>query len=222
MHPTHLPTAWDDPATRRAWTKLLIGAALGQILWPAAWLGLLAWYVGMSITWTLWLFFVPMSYAFYRSFLQWAYWRGAFRARRLLRHYPWQEYEAPESGIGNLPGVRDGYAWLKFPNPEAPAQPVTMVMHSHVRSVWWGGRLGKRATTERKAQIREIWFAGDPRFAAVIAVPGPRHLYVIHQRSSYHPGIPAEGAGAGPQALELARRAGVRVPVPGCSGPGGG
>ncbi|MEU9347258.1 hypothetical protein AB0D74_39260 [Streptomyces sp. NPDC048278] len=218
MPPTY-PTAWDDQATRRAWTKLLICAALGQVLWPAAWAALLAWYVSMSVSWTLWLFFVPMAYAFYRTFLQWAYWRGAFRARRILRQYPWQMYEAPESGIGNIPGVRKGYAWLNFPNPEVPDQQVTMVMHSHVRSIWWGGRLGKRAGAERKAQVREIWFAGDPRFAAVLAVPGPRRLYVIHQRPSYHPGLPADDHGAGPQALELARRAGARVPDVSSVGP---
>ena len=218
MRPTY-PTAWDDQATRRAWTKLLICAALGQVLWPAAWVTLLAWYVSMSVTWTLWLFFVPMAYAFYRTFLQWAYWRGAFRARLILRQYPWQMYEAPESGIGNIPGVRKGYAWLNIPNPEVPDQQVTMVMHSHVRSIWWGGRLGKRAGAERKAQVREIWFAGDPRFAAVLAVPGPRRLYVIHQRPSYTPGLPADAHGAGPQALELARRAGVRVPDVSSVGP---
>ncbi|MEU9974661.1 hypothetical protein [Streptomyces sp. NPDC051014] len=208
--PPH-PTAWDDAATRRAWKKLLISAALGQVLWPTAWVGLLAWYAVMSVTWTLWLFVAPMAYTFYRTFLQWAYWRGALRARRLLRQYPWQVHEAPESGIGNLPGVRDGYAWLRFPDPEAPDQHVTMVMHSHVRSVWWGGRLGKRAKAARREQVREIWFAGDPRFAAVIAVPGPRHIYVIHQGASYTQGVPADGHGAGSQALELARRAGVRV-----------
>ncbi|MEU3517188.1 hypothetical protein ABZ770_18185 [Streptomyces sp. NPDC006654] len=189
MPPTHLHRAWDDPATRRAWTKLLIGAALGQILWPAAWLGLLAWYVTVSAPWTLWLFFVPLAYTFYRAFLQWAYWQGAFRARRLLRQYPWQVYETPESGIGNLPGVRDGYAWLKFPNPDASDQPVTMVMHSHVRSLWWGGRLGRRASAERKAQVREIWFAGDPRCAAVIAVPAPRHFHVLRQPPSKEQGV---------------------------------
>ncbi|MGW3446954.1 hypothetical protein [Streptomyces sp. NPDC001076] len=218
MPPTS-PTAWEDQATRRAWTRLLICAALGQVLWPAAWVALLAWYVHMSTTWTLWLFFIPMAYTFYRTFLQWAYWRGAFRARLLLRQYPWHMYEALESGIGNIPGVRNGYAWLKFPNPDMPDQRVTMVMHSHVRSVWWGGRLGKRAKAERKAQVGEIWFAGDPRFAGVLAVPGPRRLYVIHQRPSYNPGLPADAHGAGPQALERARRAGVRVPDVSSVGP---
>ncbi|MEU3335654.1 hypothetical protein ACWCQ1_17205 [Streptomyces sp. NPDC002144] len=181
MAPTHHRSAWDDAATRRAWAKLLTCAVLGQILWPVAWTGLLAWYVSMSAAWTLWLFFAPMAYAFYRTFLQVAYWRGALRARRLLRRYPWQTFHTPESGVGNTPGVRAGYAWLRFPHPEAPDERVTMAMHSHVRSVWWGGRLGKRARPERKAQVREIWFAGDPRFAAVIAVPGPRRLYVLRQ-----------------------------------------
>ncbi|MFJ4782835.1 hypothetical protein [Streptomyces sp. NPDC088794] len=192
MPPPNHPTAWDDPATRRAWNRLAICAVIGQILWPAAWAGLLVWYVIMSIAWTLWLFFVPLAYTFYRTFLQVAYWRGAFRARRILRHHPWQVYEAPESGIGNIPGVRNGYAWLRFPHPEAPDQQVTMVMHSHVRSVWWGGRLGKRAKPARKAEVRTVWFAGDPCLAAVIAVPGPRHLYVIDQRPSYRPAPTSE------------------------------
>ncbi|WP_369261217.1 hypothetical protein [Streptomyces sp. R35] len=168
----------------------------------------------MSITWTLWLFFIPMAYTFYRSFLQPRYFIGAFRARRLLRQYRWQIYETPESGIGNIPGVRAGYVWLKFPDPEAPDQLVTMVMHSHVGSDWWGGRLGKRAKPERKVQVQEIWFAGDPRFAAVIAVPGPRRLYVIHQRPNYNRAVSADARGAGPDALERARRAGVHVPDP--------
>ncbi|WP_327430821.1 hypothetical protein [Streptomyces sp. NBC_01236] len=214
MAPTPDSTAWDDEATRRAWTKLITCAIAGQTLWPAAWVGLLAWYAIMSITWTLWLFFIPMAYTFYRSFLQLAYFTGAFRARRLLQHYPWQVWETPESGIGNIPGVRAGYAWLKFPDPEASDQLVTMVMHSHVRSVWWGGRLGKRAKPERKTQVEELWFAGDPRFAAVIAAPGPRRLYVIHQRPSYNKSLPAEAHGASPQALERARRTGIHVPDP--------
>ncbi|MEV7324737.1 hypothetical protein [Streptomyces sp. NPDC093970] len=219
MPVTHQPTAWDDPATRRAWVKLLFCAVLGQLFWPAAWTGLLAGYVSMSVTWTLWLFFVPMAYTFYRTFLQVAYWQGAFRARGLLRRYPWQMFDAPESGIGDVPEARSGYAWLKFPEPDAPNRQVTMVMHSHVRSIWWGGRLGKRAKAARKEQVREIWFAGDPRFAAVIAVPGPRHLYVIRRRPIDHRGPAGDGHSAGSSALEPALPADARVPDPDSTGP---
>lgn len=178
MAQTPNPTAWDDPDTRRAWTKLIGCAVLGQILWVAAWIGLLAMYVVLSAPWTLWLFCAPLLYTFYRAFLQRVYISTALHARRLLREYPWRVFEDLASDIGNLPGVRPGYAWLQLPDPQAPNQHVTMVMHSHVRSMWWG-RLSKRAAPHRKAQIRQIWFAGDPRLAGVIAVPGPRHFYVL-------------------------------------------
>ncbi|KPI04208.1 hypothetical protein OK074_4735 [Actinobacteria bacterium OK074] len=211
MPPTQHPTAWDDPATRRAWRKLMTWAVLGQILWPATCVGLMAWYVRMPI-WTLWFFFVPMIYSFYRTFLQRFYWMGAYHARPFLRHYPWQMFEEPESGInlGDIPGAQRGMAWLKFPNPEAPDEHVTIAMDTHVRAWWWSRRLGKRAKPERKAQVREIWFAGDPRFAAVIAAPGPRRFYLLSQRPDKRD--LADPQNAGPEALARARRAGVRLP----------
>ncbi|MGW7549293.1 hypothetical protein ACWGKQ_50475 [Streptomyces sp. NPDC054770] len=213
MPPTHHPTAWDDPATRRSWAKLVTCALLGQILWPAAWLGLLAWYVIMSMTWTLWLFFVPLLYSFYRAFLQLSYISWAFHTRRLLRTYPWQVFEEPESGIGKVPGATAGDVWLSFPNPERPDEKLPMILKVHVRSTWWRRRLGRGYTTEKTQQIREVWFAGDPRFAAVIAVPGPRRFHVVQQRPINKRGV-ADLRGASPAALERARRAGVRLPDP--------
>jgi hypothetical protein len=216
----HMPytTAWDDPATRRAWTKLIACAILGQILWPAAWVGMLAWYVS-SLTWTLWLFFAPMLYAFYRTCLQPAYFVWAFRARRLLREYPWQVHKSPESGIGKIPDAGPADVWLKFPDPERTTEKVGMVMRSHLRAMFWARRLGPGVKPAKAAQVEEVWFAGDPRFAGVIAVPGPRRLYVICQRLSYT-GIPAGTHGAGPQAAERARRAGIRVEGASSTAPG--
>jgi hypothetical protein len=186
-------------------------AVLGQILWPAVWAGLMAWYVIMSVTWTLWLFFAPMLYSFYRAFLQPSYILWALRTRRFLRVYPWQVFEAPESGIGRIPGATPGDVWLSFPNPERPDDRVQVILSVHIRSVWWRRRLGRGYNTEKTAQAKTVWLAGDPRFAAVIAVPGPRHLYVILQRPADKSGT-ADPRDASPQALERARRAGVRVP----------
>lgn len=189
MSPMHHSAAWDDPATRRAWAKLVTCAFLGQALWPAAWLGLLAWYVVMSISWTLWLFFVPLLYTFYRAFLQPAYIAWAFHTRRLLRAYPWRVFEEPESGIGDAPGATAGDVWLRFPDPEHPAETLVMILHAHVRSRWWRRRLGRGYTTEKTAQVRQVWCAGDPRFAAVIAAPGPRRFHVLRQPPSKEQGV---------------------------------
>ncbi|MER7477024.1 hypothetical protein ABTX60_05090 [Streptomyces sp. NPDC126510] len=211
-------TAWDAPATRRAWMKLVVCAVLGQVLWPTAWVGLLAWYVS-SPTWTLWLFFAPMLYAFYRTCLQPAYILWALRARRLLRVYPWQIHMNPESGIGKIPDAGPADVWLKFPDPDRPNETVGMVMRSHLRAVFWARRLGPGVKPAKAAQVEEIWFAGDPRFAGVIAAPGPRRLYVICQRLSYR-GIAPGVEGASLQAVEHARRAGVRVEGPSSTAPG--
>ncbi|MFD4522656.1 hypothetical protein ACFWP7_01695 [Streptomyces sp. NPDC058470] len=214
MPPTQPPTAWDDPQTRRAWTKLIACAIAGQVIWPVVWVGLLAAYVIMSITWTLWLFFIPMLYSFYRAFLQPAYFTWALRTRRILQEYPWQAFEAPESGIGTIPDTTAGDVWLSFPHPERSDEMVPVVLRVHIRSAWWRRRLGRGFSTEKTAQAKTVWFAGDPRFAAVIAVPGPRRLYVIHQRPSYGKSMSAEAAGATPQALDRARRAGIHVSDP--------
>ncbi|MEW2299862.1 hypothetical protein AB0958_07755 [Streptomyces sp. NPDC006655] len=209
----HHLTAWDDPATRRAWAKLVSWAFLGQALWPVAWLGLLAWYVVMSISWTLWFFFVPLLYTFYRAFLQPAYISFAFRARRLLRAYPWQVLEEPESGIGEVPGATAGDVWVRFPDPERPDETLPMILQAHARSMWWRRRLGRGYATEKTAQVRLVWFAGDPRFAVVVAAPGPRRFYVIRQRPTNDQGV-AHVRGASPAAVDRARRAGVCLPDP--------
>jgi len=181
--------AWDDPATRRAWTKLFVFALLGQILWPVAWVGLLAWHVSLPV-WTLWIFFVPLLYSFYRTFLQPAYVTSALRTRRLLREHPWQVFDAPESGIGEIADAGMGDVWLSFPDPERLGEKVPVVLHGHIRSAWWRRRLGRGFTTKKTTQAKEIWLAGDPRFAGVIAVPGPRRLFVIYQRPSNKGGNP--------------------------------
>ncbi|MCK8434425.1 hypothetical protein G3I77_15765 [Streptomyces sp. D2-8] len=178
---------------------------------------MLAWYV-RSPTWALWLFFVPMLYAFYRTCLQPAYFVWAFRARRLLREYPWQVYKNPECGIGRIPEAGPADVWLKFPDPERTAE-IGIVMRSHLRATFWVRRLGPGVKPAKASQVEEVWFAGDPRFAGVIAVPGPRRLYVICQCLSCK-GISAGAQGAGPQAVERACRAGVRVEGPSPMAPG--
>ncbi|MFF4312003.1 hypothetical protein [Streptomyces sp. NPDC001507] len=211
MPPVHHSVAWDDPATRRAWAKLVTCAFSGQLLWPATWLGALAWYVTMSMTWTLWFFFVPLLYSFYRTLLQPSYISWAFHTRRLLRAYPWQVFEEPENGIGKIVGATAGDVWLSFPNPERQDEKLPMILKVHIRSMWWRRRLGRGYATAKAQQIREVWFAGDPRFAAVIAAPGPRRFHVVQQRPMNKRGV-ADPQGAGPAALARARRAGVRLP----------
>ncbi|MFD8223732.1 hypothetical protein ACFV16_06105 [Streptomyces massasporeus] len=208
-HPTGAASAWDDSATRVAWKKLFNFAVAGQILWPAVCVGA---FVLMILVgqWSMWIMLPVVVYALYRSFLQRRYIVAAAQARRILQVYPWQTHKSPESGIGQIPGAKLGDVWLAFPNPDRSDDAVRVILHGHAGSAWWRRRLGRGYESEKSAQVAEIWFAGDPRFAGVIAVPGPERLFLLYQLVT--PNARADGGrGASPEALELARRAGVRV-----------
>ncbi|MFE9607819.1 hypothetical protein [Streptomyces sp. NPDC006012] len=202
--------AWGDPDNRRAWKTLFTWAVLGQILWPLVCLGSLLLIVGPE--WPVWLLFIPLVYSAYRSILQRRYLVDAFQVRRILKQYPWQVHKTPESGIGKVPGAKSGDVWLKFPNPEQSGDLIPVILHGHVRSPWWRRRLGPGVAPEKMAQVVEIWFAGDVRFAGVLAVPGPRRLFVVYQRPTKDSRFLTDVREATPDALARARRAGVRVP----------
>ncbi|MEU6067333.1 hypothetical protein ABZ864_23280 [Streptomyces sp. NPDC047082] len=160
--------------------------------------------------WSMW-FLLPIAmYALYRTFLQREYIASAVQARRILRVYPWQVLRTPESGIGQIPGAKLGDVWLAFPDPDRPERDVPIILHGHAGSVWWRRRLGRGYDNEKTRQVAEVWFAGDPRFAGVIAVPGPRRLFPLLPFAA-----PQSCAGgekqASPEAVKRARRAGVRV-----------
>lgn len=208
-HPTASATAWDDPATRDAWSRLFTFAVTGQILWPVVCAG--AFYAMLLIgQWSMWLLLPIALYGLYRTFLQREYIASAVQARRILRAYPWQMHRTPESGIGQIPGAKLGDVWLAFANPDQPERDVPVILHGHAGSVWWRRRLGRGYESEKTRQVAEVWFAGDPRFAGVIAVPGPRRLFLLLQFAAPQSGADGEKQ-ASPEAVERARRAGVQV-----------
>ncbi|MFE9613689.1 hypothetical protein [Streptomyces sp. NPDC006012] len=203
--------AWEEAATKDAWTKLFTFAVLGQVLWPVMSLGAFVLMILLG-KWSMW-FLLPLSlYALYRAFIQRQYIVSAVQMRRILKVYPWRSQETPESGIGQIPGAKLGDVWLAFPNPDRPDTLVRVILHGHVRSVWWRRRLGRGYETEKTAQVATVWFAGDPRFAGVVAVPGPRRLFVLYQLAAATTG---GERGFSPEALSRAQLAGVKRSVVG-------
>ncbi|AJP04120.1 hypothetical protein TU94_24255 [Streptomyces cyaneogriseus subsp. noncyanogenus] len=69
----------------------------------------------------------------------------------------------------------------------------------------------RAASTAKNGTTGEVWFAGDPRFLGVVAVPGPRRLVRVAQREAVDSRMPARRRGVGPEARERARAAGARV-----------
>ncbi|MFF0226114.1 hypothetical protein [Streptomyces sp. NPDC004629] len=188
---------------------------VGIIGWPAGWLTLL----GASMytpNWVVWLFMPFFLYGFYRFCNQLTYFRWADRMRRVLREYPWQSLEGVPSGLGKHPAAQDDGMWFEFRNPDDFEEKIPLVFLRHQRSYWWLRRMdGPRAKPSRRAQIEPLWFAGDPRFLAVVAAPtkdgkAPKRLYLLYQRSVFDSGRTPQAWEAGTVDSERACRAGAR------------
>ncbi|WP_346094690.1 hypothetical protein [Streptomyces olivaceiscleroticus] len=136
--------------------------------------------------------------------------KRSFRLRRILRTYPWQVFEKglPYS-FGRRHSVHGEGPRFKVPDPDDPKTSVTVRLDVNRRTRWWTERMSSKAGDEAKAEIRTLWFVGDPRFRGILAVPGKRGPQRMLE-------LPAEGsrylAGASPEALIRAGKAGVRLP----------
>lgn len=218
MSPTDHSTAWENPATRRAWTLHMMMTVGRFIGWIAVWAGVL-YLIVATPTSIGWVFLPVLLYATFRAFLQVGYFVWSMNMPHILQQYPWQFLVDVPRGRNKHPQADDDEMWLEIPNPEKTDERVPLLFLASMRTFWWMRRFGTtRTKPELKAQIEPLWFAGDPRFYAVIAAPGrrgetPKRLHFLYQR-------PARGRGgimpvdwnASAAALERARRAGARVP----------
>ncbi|MEV0555398.1 hypothetical protein AB0I27_18320 [Streptomyces sp. NPDC050597] len=167
-------------------------------------------------------FFVPLlGYATYRAVLQLASFRPSAYIQRVLQQYPWQFLTDVPRGRNKHPQAQEDEMWFEIPNPEKPEEQIPLLFLANMRTFWWMRRFGtSRTKPELKAQIEPLWFAGDPRFIAVVAAAGrggetPKRLHLLYQRTATgRRGITPTDWNAGPHALERARRAGAHVPDP--------
>ncbi|MFI6489332.1 hypothetical protein [Streptomyces sp. NPDC050564] len=197
----------------------MITIAVRLVGWIAVWIGLLdVWVVFLSPGFTP--IFVPLlGYATFRAVLQLPYFRSSIYIQRVLWQYPWQLLTGVPRGRNKHPQVEQDEMWFEFPNPENPEEQIPLLFLANMRTFWWMRRFGTpRTKPELKAQIEPLWFAGDPRFIAVVAATGrhgsaPRRLHLLYQRTATgRRGIEPAGWSASPAALERARRAGAHVP----------
>jgi hypothetical protein len=189
VHPSNYPTAWEHPPTRRAWTKqttISVLAFIGWFLSPWCFLiFLLAFYsIALSI-----FIIILMGYGAYRAKIQPTQILSNIRIRRILRAYPWRLDDIPYSFPQPPEGTPTDLC-LTIPHPAQPGETILMYQHLRYLPTWWTRRMGPRAKPELKAQLKPIWFAGDPRFFGVIAVtkpgstpkiPAPKRMHLIVQ-----------------------------------------
>ncbi|MFC9845535.1 hypothetical protein ACFWFF_08595 [Streptomyces sp. NPDC060223] len=186
--------------------------------WTAAWFGSL-YLIVATPAWLGWVFLFLLVYATYRAVLQLAYLRPSLQIKRVLGQYPWQFLTGVPRGRNKHPQVEQDEMWYEFPNPEKPEEQIPLLFLMNMRTFWWMRRFGTTSTKpELKAQIEPLWFAGDPRFIAVIAAnsrrsKAPRRLHLLFQRTATgRRGIEPTDWNASPAALDRARRAGAHVP----------
>ncbi|MFG2552340.1 hypothetical protein ACGFWF_20665 [Streptomyces sp. NPDC048581] len=194
-------TAYDDAATRRAWRRTASFRLCAFLLSLASFV---AWLYAVLLTpvWTLWVLMPALLVLIYVAMLNTARVSGVLSLRRILRVYPWQSVP----GAASI--AKNGTTRFSFTDPEHP-DPDKRV------SLGYGSFLGSGYTfwirKVRSGDVDEVWFAGDPRFLGVVAVPGPRRLMGVAQREAVDGRTSARKRGVSPEARERAKAAGARV-----------
>ncbi|MCF3125593.1 hypothetical protein IPZ68_38750, partial [Streptomyces arenae] len=184
--------------------------------WTAVAFGSLFAIVGLPVS-LGWILFPFLLYAPFRALVEASFIATSLRMRRVLHEYPWRIFDDVPKGIAPHPAASDEHMWFEIPDPENPDRSVPLTFIATFRSHWWFRRIGApRTKPERRAQIEPLWFAGDPRFLAVVAAPGrdgtaPRRLHFLYQATAVDRGTATTDWNATPAALDRARRAGARV-----------
>lgn len=222
LHPSEHATAWDHPPTRWAWVGHMAVNFIGLIGWLAMLLGLFYVLLGYLSPGFSALFAPLIVYSFYRVVIQLRYFPASLDVLQVLQFYPWQVLHGAPRSLDQHPGAEADGMWIEFPYPEGNGEKgIPLVFVKHYRSLWWLKRIGgPRTKPELKAQLDTLWFAGDPRFLGVVAVPSkngdsPRRLHFLYQPSACAPAAARRHWGNATFAdLERARRAGARFVEP--------
>lgn len=166
--------ALSEPATQQAWKKSQRRATSALVVWI---LTLPGFYVVATIVWeALWgslpQYVIPLLVAASLIGIVVSQTRRerVKRMRRVLEIYPWQSHTQVAHATQN------GSTHLRLPDPDNQEKGVTVPLRPSDNRRW------RRVAPENPA--REFWFAGDPRFAGVVALPGPRTLTLIEQRNA--------------------------------------
>ncbi|MGC0331662.1 hypothetical protein RKD23_004652 [Streptomyces sp. SAI-170] len=195
-------------------------SAAGLLAWPASFVGLLYVLVVFLSPAFSPLFALLLCYSTYRSFVQLHHVGSALNAIRVLQTYPWRTLHDTARSLGDHPEAEAKGMWIEFPLPQGDTETgVPLVFVKHYRSLWWLRRIGgPRTKPELKAQLDTLWFAGDPRFLGVVAVPAkngasPRRLHFLYQPSAFDSrAARRHWEDVTPYDAERARRAGARLP----------
>ncbi|MFF5477196.1 hypothetical protein ACFY5C_07630 [Streptomyces sp. NPDC012935] len=196
------PVAWETPGTRAAlcrWAARLVAKMLG---WAAVWL---AWLYGVVIA----IFSggaaavaaLPLAVIAYLVSAQVSGLFKLWRMYRILKVYPWRQQ--PDGVHPDQRRSRVVRAVFVLPNPDQPEKTESPKEYGGFFRIW--DRVVRRGFQD------ELWYAGDPRFACVVARPGPKTLSYVAQSTAYDHRTSPRRKGLSPEARARARAIGARV-----------
>ncbi|WP_328438207.1 hypothetical protein OHA71_15550 [Streptomyces sp. NBC_00444] len=124
-----------------------------------------------------------------------------WRMHRILKVYPWRQQ--PDGVHADRRRSRWVRAVFVLPNPDQPEKTESPEEHGGTFRIW--------DRVVRKGFDDELWYAGDPRFACVVARPGPKTLSYVAQPTAYDQRTSPRRKGLSPEARDRARAIGARV-----------
>lgn len=189
--------AWDTPGTPAALGKWLAQHAAKSLAWAVAWAGLVVVTVVLLPPWGAWITvwgLVGTMYCLVVSLYRVALVR---RMYLILRTYPWLRQ------LGGVRVQKESEAVFVLPDPDNPAKTVSPKEPGMLLKRW--------NRVVRKGFKDELWYAGDPRFAVVVAKPGFRSMGYARQPTAFNPRTSPRSRGVSPEARERALAIGARV-----------
>jgi hypothetical protein len=188
--------AWDTagtPAALRRWLAQRLARSLGWFCAPAALLYVtVVWLPPLAAWITVWGMGV-LVYCLAASLFRVADYR---RMSLVLRNYPWQQHDGLRLKQGKA-------AVFVLPDPDDPRKTASPKEPGLFFKRW--DRIARQGLKE------ELWYAGDPRFAVVIARPGIKAMGYARQPTAFNPRTSPRSRGISAEARQRALAIGARV-----------
>ncbi|RPE41668.1 hypothetical protein EDD90_4759 [Streptomyces sp. Ag109_O5-1] len=194
--------AFDDPGTLRAWQRARRRSITATTLWI---LSLPGFFVLETITWEsltggslpVYIMVLPILISAVGVGVSDSRRVQLKEMRRILAVYPWQDHPP----LKNATPADINY--LKLPDPDDRAKYISVVVRRY-------GLTGKHwRSALSNARTRGFMFAGDPRFAAVVALRGVDELGMARPTHVLAPARGARPDGVSEPAWLRARAAGI-------------
>ncbi|MGP4013438.1 hypothetical protein [Streptomyces sp. 4N124] len=190
------PVAWGTPGTGSALSRWAAGQLTKWLVWVALWWGALYVTVVLLPVGAVVPMVLVLTVLVYNAAMSLVKLARVWRMRRILGVYPWRQQRGAVR-------ITKGKAVFVLPDPDNPEKTVSLKVSAGVLGSWTRAAL--------KDYDEELWYAGDPRFACVVAKPGLRGLGCLAQPTAFNYRTSPRRKGLSPEARERARAIGARV-----------